>query len=95
MRAASAGRQCASEGYALASRPENDYGAESIGTLLKLMEDKRDDLAVIVAGYSHLMAAFLSSNPGQRSRFPRTIDCPDDAAAGLSHLRPPPPRPRP
>jgi len=59
------------EAYALA--PEggatNDYGRESIETLLKMMEDHRDDLIVIVAGYNELMERFIASNPGLESRF--------------------------
>ena len=52
---------------------ENDYGSEVVSTLLKAMEDYRDELVVIVAGYPDLMDEFLSSNPGFRSRFNRVL----------------------
>ncbi|WP_304046940.1 AAA family ATPase [Methanobrevibacter gottschalkii] len=61
------------EAYSLTSKSENDYGAEAIDTLLKAMEDYRDDLIVIVAGYPALMDKFLYSNPGLESRFNKFI----------------------
>lgn len=57
------------EAYSLTSKSENDYGGEAIDTLLKAMEDNRDDFIVIVAGYTELMDNFLHSNPGLESRF--------------------------
>ena len=60
------------EAYTLA-KGENDFGQESINTLLKAMEDQREDFVVIVAGYSEPMNRFLESNPGLKSRFNKSI----------------------
>ncbi len=61
------------EAYALNSNSENDFGQEAIDTLLKAMEDNREDLVVIVAGYDGLMDQFIHSNPGLESRFNRFL----------------------
>lgn len=61
------------EAYSLSNGQGNDFGQEAIDTILKEMEDNRNDLVVIVAGYSGLMDKFISSNPGLRSRFKNFI----------------------
>ena len=60
-------------------KPENerDYGAESIEILLQVMENNRDDLVVVLAGYKDKMERFFQSNPGMRSRIAHHIDFPD------------------
>jgi hypothetical protein len=65
------------EAYALARGGENDFGREAIDTLVKFMEDHRDDLAVVVAGYPQEMRTFIETNPGLESRFARTLEFPD------------------
>ena len=66
------------EAYTLAGQKESeDFGQEAIDTLLKRMEDNRDDLVVIVAGYTKEMEKFINSNPGLKSRFNKFIEFPD------------------
>lgn len=62
------------EAYSLVEKGDNDFGAECIETLLKKMEDNRERLIVIVAGYSDKMVSFLSSNPGLASRFKTVVN---------------------
>jgi probable Rubsico expression protein CbbX len=69
-------------------RPENerDYGQESIEILLQVMENQRDDLVVILAGYKDRMDTFFGSNPGMASRIAHHIDFPDYDAAELMQI---------
>jgi Holliday junction resolvasome RuvABC ATP-dependent DNA helicase subunit len=68
------------EAYSLTNQSRGtgpDFGREAVETLMKLMEDHRNELVVIVAGYSEHMEQFLSSNPGIASRFSRTVEFPN------------------
>lgn len=65
------------EAYSLVQSGQNDFGKEAVATLLKRMEDDRDRLVVILAGYSKEMKDFIGSNSGLQSRFNRYIDFPD------------------
>lgn len=72
------------EAYSLANEtPGGDFGQEAIDTLVKAMEDCRENLIVIVAGYPDLMTRFVDSNPGLKSRFQKTIHFPDYNAEDL------------
>jgi AAA+ superfamily predicted ATPase len=65
------------EAYALKTGNDNDFGQEAIETLLKLMEDRRDDFVVVAAGYPVEMKKFLESNPGLKSRFAKYLQFDD------------------
>lgn len=66
------------EAYTLtANKGQNDFGQEAVDTILKAMEDYRDEMIVIVAGYTELMQEFLETNPGLKSRFNYFIEFPD------------------
>ncbi len=62
------------EAYSIAGKSDNDYGKEAVATLIKRMEDDRDRLIVILAGYTKEMNDFIETNPGFKSRFNRYID---------------------
>ncbi len=74
------------EAYTLTSKSENDFGFEAVDTILKAMEDNRDDLVVIVAGYIELMEEFVDSNPGLRSRFNKYIHFDDYTAEEMTGI---------
>ncbi|PZN08710.1 MAG: stage V sporulation protein K [Bacillota bacterium] len=76
------------EAYSLARGGEKDFGKEAIDTLVKQMEDLRQRLVVILAGYRQEMAWFLQANPGLRSRFPLHLTFPDytvDELVAIAH----------
>lgn len=74
------------EAYSLAGAEPDPYGKEAIESLLKEMEDRRDEFVVIVAGYKDRMERFLDSNPGLRSRFSREIDFPDYSSVEMMEI---------
>ena len=74
------------EAYQLASSDSDDYGKEAIATLLKRMEDDRDKLIVIAAGYTDEMRDFLDANSGLRSRFSKTTEFADYTAKELAAI---------
>ncbi|MFS0574038.1 AAA family ATPase [Sporosarcina sp. 179-K 3D1 HS] len=74
------------EAYALAQGGTNDFGKEAIDTLVKMMDDHRERLVVILAGYSDNMDQFLAVNPGLKSRFPNIIEFPDYSTEQLLRI---------
>lgn len=74
------------EAYSLVNDTQDSFGKEAIETLLKAMEDHRDELVVIVAGYENLMKDFIDSNPGLRSRFNKYFSSPDYDTEELAEI---------
>ncbi|KAA9001003.1 AAA family ATPase [Paenibacillus spiritus] len=74
------------EAYTLARHDHDTFGLEAIDTLVKAMEDRRDRLVVIIAGYTQETEGFLESNPGLRSRFPFMVEFPDYAPGDLLRI---------
>ena len=74
------------EAYALMPNHASDYGHEALSTLVQLMENYRDDLVVVMAGYRHEMQAMIDSNPGLRSRMSMYVDFPNYTPDELSTI---------
>ena len=74
------------EAYSLARGGEKDFGKEAIDVLVKAMEDHKDNLILILAGYKQEMSDFIKTNPGLKSRFPIHIDFPDYSIRELLHI---------
>ena len=74
------------EAYSLARGGEKDFGKEAIDTIVKGMEDNKDNLIIILAGYKHEMERFMETNPGLRSRFPIHITFPDYSTGELTDI---------
>lgn len=74
------------EAYSLARGGEKDFGKESIDVLVKTIEDQKDNLILILAGYKQEMEWFLRCNPGLYSRFPIHIDFPDYSVQELYQI---------
>ena len=74
------------EAYSLYRGKDDSFGLEAIDTLVKGMEDHRDELVVILAGYTKEMQAFLGANSGLQSRFPNVVEFPDYTGAELLQI---------
>jgi len=74
------------EAYTLAQGGEKDFGQEAVATLVKAMEDKKNQFVAILAGYCAEMDHFIASNPGLRSRFPMIIDFPNYSSDELFEI---------
>ena len=74
------------EAYSLVNGPQDSFGDEAISTLLKRMEDDRDRLVVIVAGYTHEMKRFIDANSGLASRFSHYVEFPDYTVRELGEI---------
>jgi adenylate kinase family enzyme len=95
--AADQGTLLIDEAYSLIRGGDNDFGREAIDTIVKLVEDRRDRLVVILTGYTGEMAQLVAANPGMKSRFPKTVHFPDyssdelvailEMTAGRGHYR--------
>lgn len=86
VRAALGGVLFIDEAYSLCRGQDDTFGLEAIDTLVKAMEDYRDNLVVILAGYSREMEQFLQANSGLRSRFPNRIEFPDYTGEELTRI---------
>lgn len=74
------------EAYTLTSKEGNDFGYEAVDTILKAMEDNREDLVVIVAGYIDRMEGFIDSNPGLQSRFNKYLHFEDYSGEEMTDI---------
>uniref|UniRef100_A0A7S4K1Y9 AAA+ ATPase domain-containing protein n=2 Tax=Guillardia theta TaxID=55529 RepID=A0A7S4K1Y9_GUITH len=74
------------EAYSLVSDSKDSFGREALDTIMKCMEDMRDELVVVLAGYPKEMQSLLETNPGLRSRFPVTVNFPDYSSSELVEI---------